>query len=100
MKKWTLMALLLLVPQLAVARVYMCVDHATGQTSFTDKACDTASVREEVRVPSPNLNSGQHTNAPAARKTWRSQTDTRKTGTDYNAERRSLYESKATAGTQ
>lgn len=100
MKKLTLMALLLLVPQLAAARVYMCVDHATGQTSFTDQACDTASVREEVRVPSPNLNSGQRTGSPATHKTWRSQADTRKTGSDYNAERRSLYENKATAGTQ
>ena len=30
MKKLTLIALLLLVPQLAMARVYMCVDQATG----------------------------------------------------------------------
>jgi hypothetical protein len=100
MKKLTLMALLLLLPQLAVARVYMCVDGATGQTSFTDKACDTASVREEVRVQTANLNSGQGSAAPAKPKTWRSQADTRKTGTDYSAERRSMYERKATAGTQ
>jgi hypothetical protein len=100
MNKLTFIALLLLMPQFAAARVYMCVDHATGQTSFTDKACNTASVREEVRVPPSNLNSGQRNVAPATRKTWRSQEDTRKTGTDYNAERRSLYESKATASTQ
>jgi Domain of unknown function (DUF4124) len=97
MKKLAITALLLLVPQLAAARVYMCVDHATGQTSFTDQACDTASVREEVRVPTANLDSGQHYAAPAKRKTWRSQADIRKTGTDYNAERRQLYESNATA---
>jgi hypothetical protein len=100
MKKLTLVALLLLVPQLAAARVYMCVDHGTGKTSFTDRACDTASVREEVRVPTSNLSSGQRYAEPSKPKTWRSQADTRKTGTDYNAERRSLYENKATAGTQ
>jgi hypothetical protein len=100
MKKVTVIALLLVMPQFAVARVYMCVDQTTGQTSFTDKACDTASVREEVRVPTANLASGHHSDTPAKRKIWRSQADTRKTGTDYNAERRSLYENKATAGTQ
>jgi hypothetical protein len=100
MKKLTFMALLLLVPQLAAARVYMCVDTATGKTSFTDQACNAASVREEVRVPSSNLDSGQRNVAPAQRKIWRSQADTRKTGIDYNAERRSMYENKATAGTQ
>jgi len=100
MKMLAFTALLLLLPQLATARVYMCVDHATGQTSFTDQACDAASVREEVRVPPSNLNSGQHSAAPAERKTWRSQADIRKTGTDYNAQRRSLYESKATAAAQ
>jgi Domain of unknown function (DUF4124) len=100
MKKLAFTTLLLLVSQLAAARVYMCVDHATGQTSFTDQACDTASVREEVRVPTANLDSGQHYAPPAKRKTWRSQADNRKTGTDYNAERRSLYEGKATASAE
>ena len=100
MKKLIFIALLLLLPQFAVARVYMCVDHTTGQTSFTDQACETASVREEVRVPTSNLDSGQRYGAPSKRKTWRSQADVRKTGTDYSAERRSLYENKATAGTQ
>ena len=100
MKKFTIMALLLLLPQLAAARVYMCVDHATGQASFTDQACDTAGVREEVRVQTSNLDSGQRYAAPSKRKIWRSQADTRKTGTDYNAERRSLYENKATAAAQ
>ncbi len=100
MKKLIVIALLLMMPQFAAARVYMCVDHTTGHTSFTDKACDTASVREEVRVPTSNLDSGQRHATPSKRKIWRSQADTRKTGTDYNAERRSLYENKATAGTQ
>jgi hypothetical protein len=99
MKNLILVTLLLMVPQFAAARVYMCVDQATGQTSFTDKACDNASVREEVKVLPSNLDSGKRYVAPTQRKTWRSQTDTRKTGADYNAERRSVYESKATAAT-
>jgi hypothetical protein len=100
MRKLVFTALLLLVPQLAAARVYMCVDRATGQTSFTDQACDDASMREEIRVPPSNLDSGQHYAAPSEQKSWRSQADTRKTGTDYNAERRGLYEGKATAAVQ
>ena len=100
MKKLTLLALLLLLPQLAMARVYMCVNQETGESSFTDRACETTSTREEVRVEAANLNSGKRYAGPAEQKTWRSQADTRKTGMDYNAERRSLYAHKATAGTQ
>jgi len=100
MKKLTLLALLLLVPQLAAARVYMCVNQETGQASFTDRACETTSTREEVRVETANLNSANRYDRPVKPKTWRSQVDTRKTGIDYNAERRSLYANKATAGTQ
>jgi len=89
----------MLLPQLAAARVYMCVDEATGETSFTDQACETASTREEVRVDPVNLNSGDRHVRRAKAKTWRSQADTRKTGVDFNAQRRSLYESKASAAT-
>ena len=90
-------ALLLVIPQLAAAKVYMCTDHATGATSFTDKACETVSSREEVRVDPANLDSGSRYVAPTKQKTWRSQADKRKTGVDYNDERRSIYENKATA---
>jgi len=100
MKKCTLLAILLLLPQLAAARVYMCVDAKTGETSFTDKACATTSSREEVRVDPANLDSGNRYAAPAKQKTWRSQADTRKTGLDYNAERRDLYKNSATASAE
>lgn len=100
MNRLVVIAALLLVPQLAAARVYMCVDHATGETSFTDKACETASMREEVRVDPANLDSGKAYAATAKPKTWRSEADTRKTGADYNADRRNVYESKATASTR
>ncbi|MCB1703770.1 MAG: DUF4124 domain-containing protein [Halioglobus sp.] len=92
-------ALLLMGPQLAAARVYMCTDHATGATTFTDTACETASSREEVRVDPANLDSGTRYVAPAKQKTWRSEADIRKSGVEYNAERRSVYENKATAST-
>jgi hypothetical protein len=99
MNRIIVIALLLLAPQVASARVYMCVDHATGATSFTDKACETVSSREEVKVDPANLDSGSRYKAPAKKKTWRSQQDKRKTGMDYSAERRSIYENEATAST-
>ncbi len=100
MNRIIVIALLLLAPQLASARMYMCVDHATGATSFTDKACETVSSRAEVRVDPSNLDSGSRYVAPAKQKTWRSQAERRKTGKDYNAERRSIYENSTAASTQ
>ena len=98
MKRLLVIAPLLLVSQLAAAKVYMCVDQATGETSFTDKACETASAREEVRLNAINPGSGnRNSGRQKAGPTWRSQEDVRKTGSDYNADRRSLYENKATA---
>ena len=97
MNRIIVIALLMLLPQLAAARVFMCVDETTGETSFTDKACETASIREEVRVDSVNLNSGNRYTRRSKQKTWRSQTETRKSGADINAQRRELYESKASA---
>ena len=95
-----LLLLVLLVPQLAAARVYMCVDPETGKTSFTDKACEKAAAREEVRVTSTNLDSGSRSARGGTAKTWNSQRDTRKTGTDYNAGRRELYNNNPTASAE
>jgi len=92
--------LLLLVPQMAAAGVYMCVDPATGKTSFTDKACAKATAREEVRVGATNLDSGSRSQRGNGSKVWNSQRDTRKNGIDYNAQRRSLYENRASAGAE
>jgi len=92
-----LLMVLLLVPQLAAARVYMCVDPASGKTSFTDKACEKAAKREEVRVAPTNLDSGSRTGVSKPAKVWSSDRDTRKTGGDYNEQRRQLYENKAIA---
>ncbi|MFT4615558.1 MAG: hypothetical protein ACI9NT_002713 [Bacteroidia bacterium] len=94
MKKWIVVSLLLALPQFAAARVYMCVDHVTGATSFTDKACEDQSVstREEVRVAPANLDSGANYAKKTGRKTWNSETDTRKSGIDYSVERRAANE--------
>lgn len=95
-----LLLLLLLVPQLAAARVYMCVDPETGKTSFTDKACEKSASAEEVRVSSTNLDSGSRSARADASKTWNSQRDTRKTGIDYNTQRRDTYMNNATASNE
>ncbi|MGB1139394.1 MAG: DUF4124 domain-containing protein [Halioglobus sp.] len=98
-KRMLLVAALVAVPQVATAKVYMCTDPATGKTSFTDKACDTQGTREEVRVKAANLESGSRYKKGSAKKTWNSERDQRKTGLDYNAERRALYGADATAST-
>lgn len=94
-----LLLLLVLIPQLASAKVYMCVDPATGKTSFTDKACATVASREEVRVGTTNLNSGSRSGRAGSTKTWTSDRDTRKSGLDYNTQRRVIYDNNPTAST-
>ncbi len=100
MNKLIVLLALLLVPQLTSARVFMCVDLDTGDTSFTDKACETTALREEVRIDPANLGSGNSDAGEVKQKTWRSEDETRKTGRDFNAERRGIYENRATASTK
>lgn len=87
-----LLFLMLLVPQLAAAKVYMCVDEQTGKTSFTDKGCQTTASREEVKIPPANVDSGSRveTRDSSKEKAWVSDRDNRKTGRDYTAERRKV----------
>jgi Domain of unknown function (DUF4124) len=92
-----LLLVLLLLPQLAAAGVFMCVDQATGKTSFSDRGCATSAAQEEVKVESTNVFSGNRTAATPTRKTWVSDRDTRKTGRDYSAENGGLLRNKATA---
>jgi len=92
-----LLLLLFLIPQLAMARVYMCVDEASGQTTFTDKGCHTSAKQAEVRVPASNVDSGANTAEEPEQQTWVSDRDTRKTGRDYSAERRRLAQGSTTA---
>lgn len=93
--------LCLLVPQLASAKVYMCVDEVTGKTSFTDKGCETTASREEVKIPPANANSGSRsdTRKTAKSETWVSDRDTRKTGRDYSAEKRTMADISPTSTT-
>lgn len=93
-----LLLVLFLLPQLASARVFMCVDPATGKTSFSDKGCAPSAAREEVRIQDTNLDSGKSTAQAAERKAWISERDNRKTGLDYNAERRGPAGRDVTAG--
>ncbi len=92
-----LLMVLLLLPQLAAAGVYMCKDPVTGKTSFSDKGCPTVAVQEEIRVQSTNVDSGKRTAAPAAPKAWVSDRETRKTGRDYFAEKREMLNTRTTA---
>jgi len=96
--KAVLLMLLLLGPQLAWAKIYMCRDAVSGKTTFTDRACEqSVAIREEVRVPPTNVGSGKRTATPAPRGAWVSDRDTRKTGRDYNASGGQLDAVKATA---
>jgi hypothetical protein len=98
MKKLLILLLLLPLSQVATARVYMCVDPETGVTSFTDKACVKSTTGEEVRVDAANYESGRSAGRGASGpKVWNSHRDQRKTGRDYNDERRSLSENKTSA---
>ena len=93
-----LLVLLVQLSQVASARVYMCVDPQTGATSFTDRACSKSTAGEEVRVDEANYASGRDTRtAQDGPKVWNSHRDARKTGRDYNDDRRRLYRDKASA---
>lgn len=98
MNKGLLVIMLLALPQLGNAKVYMCIDQASGKTSFTDKACETVAKREEVRIEATNLDSGSRYGKQPTRKSWNSERDDRKTGRDYSTQRREFYENSATAG--
>jgi Domain of unknown function (DUF4124) len=92
-----LLLVMLLLPQLAAARVFMCVDQATGKTTFSDKGCATSAAQEEVRVEAPNVFSGSRTAEAPTAKTWVSDRDTRKTGRDYSAAKSGLLQARPTA---
>ena len=94
-----LLLVLLLLPQLAAAKVYMCVDPKSGKTIFTDKGCEATAATEEVRIDPTNVDSGRNTRGAVAKKTWSSDRDTRKTGRDYEEQRRRIQENNATAST-
>ncbi|GAB5450364.1 MAG: hypothetical protein Hals2KO_06920 [Halioglobus sp.] len=94
MKGILVVILLAALPQMASARVYMCTDHATGKTLFTDRACEpeASNTREEVRVDATNLGSGSRYKKNKREKSWNSERETRKSGLDYNEKRRDVHQ--------
>lgn len=92
-----LVLVLVLLPQMATAGVYMCKDPVSGTTTFSDKGCATSATPEEIRIQDTNLDSGRRTAGPSERKAWVSDRDTRKTGRDHFAEQRDLLGNRATA---
>ncbi len=64
---------------------------------FGDFKGQTTSVGEEVRVDATNMDSGSRSSRGSKKKTWRSEEETRKTGLEYNNERRDIYDNSATA---
>ena len=88
----TLLLPLLSGSNLAQAGVYMCVDPATGKTSFTDRACESKTAGENVRVQVANPGAQKRKASQSGRKVnkaWQSQRDTSLSGREYNAKRRS-----------
>ncbi|MDX1732915.1 MAG: DUF4124 domain-containing protein [Halioglobus sp.] len=96
MSRVVIALLIAALPQVASAGVYMCTDRTTGKTTFTDSGCETTASREEVRVDRTNLDSGKRYGKVAARKVWNSQRESRKSGREYNAQPREIYENRAT----
>lgn len=92
-----LLFVLFFVPQLATARVYMCVDPASGKTVFTDQGCPKAAAREEVRIDPTNVDSGANTRRSSGPKTWSSERESRKSGREYSAQQREATGNSATA---
>ncbi len=96
MKQLMVMLIMVILPLAVRADMYMCVDPETGATSFTDKACEEAASQEEIKVNAINPGGARQASQPRTRnKAWRSQVDARKTGTDFNSQRRAMYRGKA-----
>ena len=96
MKQLMVMLLIAMLPLAVRADMYMCVDPQTGATSFTDKACKGAASQQEIKVNAINPGGVRQASQPRTQdKAWRSQVDARKTGTDFNSERRAIYRGKS-----
>lgn len=70
----------LLLPQVTLAEVFMCTDPATGQKSFTDKACPKLTKGKKVKVVPTNFGDGIH--RTRRQQTWNSEVDNSVSGTD------------------
>jgi hypothetical protein len=69
-----LFLVLLFIPQLALAEIYVCVDPVTGKKSFTDMACDVHRTGDEIKIKQGNFgSSGSGQKSSRGQKAWRSQ---------------------------
>lgn len=87
---------LLLGASVAQAKVYRCVDPATGKTTFTDVACASNQASDDqVRVKPSNFGaSGHRSQAGSQQRVWRSQDPDRR----QNGQRQSNGKAGARAG--
>ena len=73
MRCLTFLLLLFLSPLLS-AEIFVCVDPATGEKSFTDKACGSHGTGDEVKIKKGNFGaSGGTRDKTSGTKAWRSQ---------------------------
>jgi hypothetical protein len=69
-----LFLVLLFIPQLALAEIYVCVDSVTGKKSFTDVACGVHGTGDKIKVKQGNFgDSGSGQKGSNGQKAWRSQ---------------------------
>jgi hypothetical protein len=76
-----LLFIAILIPQIATAGVFMCVDPVTGKKSFTDRACPKSEAGTRVKVEPSNFGANGHQRAQQnGQKAWHSQRDTTVSG--------------------
>jgi len=94
----TLIFIALLVPSVASAGVFVCVDPATGKKTFTDKACETKGTGEKLNVKPHNFGDAGHRGAaPSGQEAWNSQRTAKGTGTkEYSGHRRQVEKARST----
>jgi hypothetical protein len=97
MRCLTLLLLLSLSP-LIRAEIFVCVDPATGEKSFTDKACGSHGTGDEVRIKKGNFGANGGTpDRNSGTKAWRSQDRSNvSTSKDYTGARRNIDAAKNT----
>ena len=76
-----ILAALMLLPQLATAGVFMCVNPDTGKKTFTDRACPRHGTGEKVKIQTTNFGDGIADRK--TRGTWNSHRDTSRSGREH-----------------
>jgi hypothetical protein len=88
----------LLLPQIAGAEIFMCVDPDTGKKTFTDKACTEHMPGTEVLVKPNNFGGNGH-RGHKQRQTWNSDKKTGVSGPDKSTGyQRSIEKARITDG--